>query len=83
METQPDAVTSQQEQLRAERGEKTAENVRYGQAISEGGMGGKTTEAGGDANQGKGALREMMLPKVLKFMRRRIRSDRCTGSNRR
>ncbi|KAF6237878.1 hypothetical protein HO173_004079 [Letharia columbiana] len=50
-ETQPDAVTSQQEQQKAERGAKTAENVRYGQTISEGGMGGKTTEAGGSANQ--------------------------------
>ena len=56
-ETQSDAVTSQQEQQKAERGEKTAENVRYGQTISEAGMGGKTTEAGGSANQGKGGLR--------------------------
>ncbi|KAL8927176.1 MAG: hypothetical protein Q9172_001500 [Xanthocarpia lactea] len=52
-ETQPDAVTQQQEQNKADRGARTAENVRYGQAISEGGMGGKTTEAGGIANQGK------------------------------
>lgn len=50
-ETQPDAVTSQQEQQKAERGKKTAENARYGQTISEEGMGGKTTEAGGSANQ--------------------------------
>ena len=46
-------MTSQQEQQKAERGEKTGENVRYGQTVSEGGMGGKTTEAGGNANQGK------------------------------
>ena len=45
-------MTAQQEQHKAERGEKTAENVRYGQTISEEGMGGKTTEAGGSANQG-------------------------------
>jgi len=51
-ETQVDSVDSQQEQQNAERGEKTADNVRYGQNISEGGMGGKTTEAGGSANQG-------------------------------
>lgn len=51
-ETQADTVDSQQDQQNAERGAKTAENVRYGQAISEGGMGGKTTEAGGIANQG-------------------------------
>ncbi|CAF9928364.1 MAG: hypothetical protein ALECFALPRED_004009 [Alectoria fallacina] len=50
-ETQPDAVTAHQAQQKAERGEKTAENMRYGQAISEGGMGGKTTEARGSANQ--------------------------------
>ncbi|KAL9138064.1 MAG: hypothetical protein Q9175_000717 [Cornicularia normoerica] len=50
-ETQPDAVTSQQKQQKAEREGKTAENVRYGQTISEEGMGGKTTEAGGSANQ--------------------------------
>ncbi|KAL8658310.1 MAG: hypothetical protein Q9226_001090 [Calogaya cf. arnoldii] len=50
-ETQPDAVKEQQEQDKADRGERTAENVRYGQTISEGGMGGKTTEAGGSANQ--------------------------------
>lgn len=40
------------EESKTERGERTAENVRYGQNISEGGMGGKTTEAGGSANQG-------------------------------
>lgn len=51
--TQPDALTSLQQQQKAEGGEKTAENVRYGQTISEEGMGGKTTEAGGSANRGK------------------------------
>lgn len=51
-ETQPDAVDQQQEQDKTQRGARTAENIRYGQAISEGGMGGKTTEAGGSANQG-------------------------------
>ncbi|KAL8759191.1 MAG: hypothetical protein Q9199_000949 [Rusavskia elegans] len=51
-ETQTDAVKEQQEQDKADRGARTAENVRYGQTISEGGMGGKTTEAGGTANQG-------------------------------
>lgn len=57
-------MTSQQEQQKTERGEKTAENVRYGQAISEGGMGGKTTEAGGNANQGKDDLRVMFFDNV-------------------
>ncbi|KAL8902389.1 MAG: hypothetical protein Q9192_000016 [Flavoplaca navasiana] len=51
-ETQPDSVKEQQAQDKADRGARTAENVRYGQTISEGGMGGKTTEAGGSANQG-------------------------------
>lgn len=35
----------------AERGEKTAENIRYGQNISESGMGGMTNTATGTANQ--------------------------------
>lgn len=56
-ETQPDAVAEQQELEKADRRERTAENVRYGQTISEGGMGGKTTEAGGSANQGSFQLR--------------------------
>ncbi|KAL8953902.1 MAG: hypothetical protein Q9222_000276 [Ikaeria aurantiellina] len=47
-----DAVAQQQQQDKADRGARTAENIRYGQTISEGGMGGKTTEAGGSANQG-------------------------------
>lgn len=51
-ETQVDAVDSQREEQNAARGEKTADNVRYGQNISEGGMGGKTTESGGSANKG-------------------------------
>ena len=55
-ETQPDAVKEQQEQDKADRGARTAENVRYGQTISEGGIGGKTTEAGGSANQGSLSL---------------------------
>lgn len=54
--TQPDAVTSPKEQQKAERAEKMAENVRYGQTISEGGMGDKATKDGGSTNQGKGGL---------------------------
>ncbi|KAG0646266.1 hypothetical protein D0Z07_8260 [Hyphodiscus hymeniophilus] len=37
-----------------ERGEKTAENVRYGEAISEHGFGGETVGNSGSANQGSG-----------------------------
>lgn len=51
-ETQTDAMAEQHEQDKADRGAQTAKNVRYGQNISEGGMGGKTTEAGGSAHQG-------------------------------
>ena len=51
-ETQVDAVDEQQEQEKADRGARTADNVRYGQNISEGGMGGKTTQGQGGANQG-------------------------------
>ena len=50
METQVDAVDAQQEQEKAEKGARTAENVRYGQNISEGGMGGMTTEGQGGAH---------------------------------
>lgn len=50
-ETEVDSVSSQQQQQKVHRGEKTAENVRYGQKISEEGMGGRTTEAGGNADQ--------------------------------
>lgn len=36
-------------QQKADRGEQTAENIRYGQSISEGGMGGMTSNQGGEA----------------------------------
>ena len=39
-------------QRAAERGERTAENIRYGQTISEGGMSGLTTGQQGGAMQG-------------------------------
>lgn len=44
---QPDAAAKQ----KAERGEKTAENIRYGQAISESGVGGFTSGNSGSAAQ--------------------------------
>lgn len=52
VETQVDATDSQQEEQKSEQGTKAAENIRYGQNISESGMGGMTTEAQGNANQG-------------------------------
>ena len=51
--TQPEKATSEQQQAKAERGERIAENIRYGQTISEQGMGGKTTTSSGSANQGR------------------------------
>ena len=53
----PDEAAASAEQSQdtgdSERGEKTAENIRYGQNISESGMGGKTTESKGVAQQGE------------------------------
>ncbi|KAF2212309.1 hypothetical protein CERZMDRAFT_67975 [Cercospora zeae-maydis SCOH1-5] len=46
------AATTEGAQQRAARGEKTAENMRYGQTISEGGMSGFTTGQDGTAEQG-------------------------------
>ena len=51
VETQVDATDSQQKEQQSEQGTKAAENIRYGQNISESGMGGMTTEAQGNANQ--------------------------------
>lgn len=51
VETQVDATESRQEEQKSEQGTKAAENIRYGQNISESGMGGMTTEAQGTANQ--------------------------------
>jgi hypothetical protein len=50
-------ATELQEQTR-EKGEKAAENIRYGQNISESGVGGKTTKNQGTANQGIGRCRK-------------------------
>ena len=41
-------------QQKRERGEQTAENIRYGEAISEHGFGGETVGNSGEANQGAG-----------------------------
>ena len=40
-------------QQQKERGEQTAENVRYGEALSEHGFGGETTTNSGQSGQGK------------------------------
>ena len=49
-----DATRTAQEAAKAARGERTAENIRYGQAISEQGMGGQTTTSSGFANTDSG-----------------------------
>ena len=49
--------TAENTQRQAERGEKTAENIRYGQTISEGGMGGMTTTQENETtNEGYGKV---------------------------
>jgi len=53
-QTEVDSKSSEQQQEKNERGEKTAENIRYGEAISEHGFGGETTGNSGQANQGTG-----------------------------
>ncbi|RDW82273.1 hypothetical protein BP6252_03385 [Coleophoma cylindrospora] len=45
-------TSDQAQQEKSARGEKTAENMRYGQAISEHGFGGETTNNNGHAQQG-------------------------------
>jgi hypothetical protein len=49
-ETSVDHVPEVEAAKKAEEGEKTAEKIRYGQSISEHGMGGQTVGMGGDAN---------------------------------
>lgn len=49
-ETHTDAATSREQRDQTEQGEKTAENLRYGQGISERGIGWQTTEKNGGAN---------------------------------
>ncbi|ERF69816.1 hypothetical protein EPUS_08017 [Endocarpon pusillum Z07020] len=44
--------SSEVDEQKQEKGEQTAENVRYGQNISESGMGGMTTTSEGTASQG-------------------------------
>ncbi|KAI4850926.1 hypothetical protein E4T44_02452 [Aureobasidium sp. EXF-8845] len=45
-ETSVDSVPEVEAAKKAEEGEKTAEKIRYGQALSENGMGGQTTGSG-------------------------------------
>jgi hypothetical protein len=48
--TGPEA-SMQAQQEKSERGEHRAENIRYGEAVSEHGCGGKTTDNSGNAQQ--------------------------------
>ncbi|KAK6430213.1 hypothetical protein LTR95_013634 [Oleoguttula sp. CCFEE 5521] len=52
--TKPGNESVVADQQKAERGEKTAENIRYGQKLSEEGFGGVTTGQEGGAGVGKG-----------------------------
>ncbi|KAE9375739.1 hypothetical protein N431DRAFT_437245 [Stipitochalara longipes BDJ] len=55
----PNEAKQQLEQQKRERGEQTAENIRYGETISEHGFGGETVGNSGEANQGAGFGREV------------------------
>ena len=75
IETQVDATDAQQEEEKSEKGAKAAENIRYGENISESGMGGMTTEAQGSANQGgmlKSANVQNPIVQELMYAYRRI-----------
>ena len=50
--SEPSEAELQAKQAAKERGERTAENIRYGQGISESGMSGFTTGQEGEAKQG-------------------------------
>lgn len=56
VDKQPEAAAQQT----AERGAKTAENIRYGQSISEGEMGGMTNQEGEVKKEGYGRLEEQV-----------------------
>lgn len=56
--TDPSQTTKGQ-QRQAERGERTAENIRYGQGISEQGMGGTTSDSTGEgSDEGYGQVED-------------------------
>jgi hypothetical protein len=55
----PNEAKLQLDQQKQERGEQTAENIRYGEAISEHGFGGETIGNTGEANQEAGVGREV------------------------
>lgn len=57
--TEQPGKTDDAAKQRAERGEQTAENMRYGQTVSGGGMGGMTKGQGGEAGkEGYGRMQE-------------------------
>ena len=63
--------TPEGKQQQTERGEKTAENIRYGQGISEGGMGGTTQGSDGSAEQAGFGKQEDSEEKVDESQARR------------
>lgn len=54
-ETSVDSVPEVEAAQKAEDGEKTAEKIRYGQSLSENGMGGQTTGLGEANSSGAGS----------------------------
>jgi hypothetical protein len=57
LDPNPNEAKQEADQHEREPGEQTAENIRYGEAISEHGFGGETLGNSGEANQGGGQLR--------------------------
>ena len=53
--SEPTEADQQAQQEAREEGDRTAEKIRYGQTISEGGMSGFTADQEGEAKQGKGS----------------------------
>jgi hypothetical protein len=62
------------QQGKSDRGEHKAENIRYGEAVSEHGLGGETTDSSGDAQQQGSSSNE--------DQKRRPRRKRSKGTGR-
>lgn len=69
----------QLEKEKQERGERTASNIRYGQAISEQGFGGQTEGMEGIAQQSRCSLVFDGDFHSYRYVIRRIRINRCEG----
>lgn len=64
----PSEATTQAEEKKAERGERTAENIRFGESISEHGFGGETVGNSGGVSDGERSKDEEEGESVRKAM---------------